>query len=584
MASLPLEIWAHVARYLSSSPLDVANLCALRPALRSHIQTLNITARPHLTDGVLWAHARVRRLRFVGNSAFARAMIARLGALPQLRSLDLTLRNVYTAPERADELAQLLQAGHLSHLDTLAIDGVSRAELAQLAVLLPPAAATSLGLRYADLDLLATWPDATVPIEQIAAVAERLGDAPVADTERVLRLAAELEVHEYLDRLLRLDGVARHGARALADAVSRRSPRVMRQLLEANVAQPRNALLRVCQQLGEGGAAAEECALLLLAHGANPNRAGGEYIVSSSDSDSEELNFEYTYPLRLACLHGAVALTRALLRAGATACVEDMALAIGGGHLACARLLVEMGGVAMDATGDTGRTALMLACRNGSLSAVHALLEMHGADHAWLNATDDDHWTALMCACSGGHTECARALVEAGAFLWCAEALGGKTALMLACEDGHVECARLLLSSGAQQRRDREGNTELMVACANGHELCARVLLAHGADANARNDFGETALWLSCLRGHAGCARALLEAPAAPAQVDALVRGHTALMLACQQGEVECVRVLLGAGASPSRRFGRWGPTAHDIAMLAGNHDCAELLGDDDET
>jgi ankyrin repeat protein len=166
--------------------------------------------------------------------------------------------------------------------------------------------------------------------------------------------------------------------------------------------------------------------------------------------------------------------------------------------------------------------------------------------------------TALMVACGNGRLECVRALLEAGAPVAYARQ-DGDTALMLACFQGHAECMRALLEAGApmeQAMPDRA--TALMLACQQGHLECVRGLLEAGAPVEQAMQDGTTALMLACGNGRLECVRALLEAGAPVEQ--AMQDGTTALMLACGNGHLECVRALLEAGA-PVRRIDNGGPS-----------------------
>ena len=86
-----------------------------------------------------------------------------------------------------------------------------------------------------------------------------------------------------------------------------------------------------------------------------------------------------------------------------------------------------------------GRTALAIACRNGSDEAAEALCA-HGAE---LDARDDSQRTPLMLAAWEGHTKICEMLLALGADP-SLKSKQGKTALDCAREYNKPECAALL--------------------------------------------------------------------------------------------------------------------------------------------
>jgi ankyrin repeat protein len=194
-----------------------------------------------------------------------------------------------------------------------------------------------------------------------------------------------------------------------------------------------------------------------------------------------------------------------------------------------------------------GITALMLACGEGHVDCVRALLEA-GAP---VEQARPDGNTALMLACLVGREHCVRALLEAGAAVEQAEQ-DGTTALMMVCSYGHVDCVLALLEAGAAvEQAGPDGITALMLACSNGHVDCVRALLEAGAPVEQAQPEGITALMLVCVGGYLDCVRALLEAGASVAH--AMQNGITVLMTTCVHGQLEYVRALLEAGASLSK-------------------------------
>jgi len=89
--------------------------------------------------------------------------------------------------------------------------------------------------------------------------------------------------------------------------------------------------------------------------------------------------------------------------------------------------------------------ALIRAARGGNADTVKALLSAQGTD---VNATDESGNTAVIEAARNGHDDVVRALLAAGANVK-ARNKEGKTALMLAVAGGHDEVVRALKQAGA---------------------------------------------------------------------------------------------------------------------------------------
>ena len=75
-----------------------------------------------------------------------------------------------------------------------------------------------------------------------------------------------------------------------------------------------------------------------------------------------------------------------------------------------ARFLLERG-AAVDTVNNKGNSALMLACQRGKLKTARLLVELGGAA---VNATGPIGVTALMFSCQHGHLDTVRCLVERG--------------------------------------------------------------------------------------------------------------------------------------------------------------------------
>jgi ankyrin repeat protein len=134
----------------------------------------------------------------------------------------------------------------------------------------------------------------------------------------------------------------------------------------------------------------------------------------------------------------------------------------------------------------------------GNLIVVNDIIKK-GAD---VNARGDDGGTALMLASQDGHTDVAKLLIEKGADVN-ARKNDGVTILILASQDGHTDVAKLLIEKGADvNARSNKGGTALILASKGGHIDVAKLLIEKGADVNARDDDGLTALMFASHKGN----------------------------------------------------------------------------------
>jgi ankyrin repeat protein len=134
------------------------------------------------------------------------------------------------------------------------------------------------------------------------------------------------------------------------------------------------------------------------------------------------------------------------------------------------------GGADPNATGDDGRTGLMLAAYGGHSQVLKLLLE-RGAD---VDHRDGFGRTALMYAASGPHVESVRLLLEWQAVPDVVDSQEGFTALMFAAAEGQADVVRALLEYGADSElRDVDGETALDFAFQNGHGETAEILSRH---------------------------------------------------------------------------------------------------------
>jgi uncharacterized protein len=193
-----------------------------------------------------------------------------------------------------------------------------------------------------------------------------------------------------------------------------------------------------------------------------------------------------------------------------------------------------------------------------------------------VNRTGDSGRTALMVAASEGRRSLVASLLDRGARIDVANDRGG-TALMHAATRGDSETLDLLLARGAAiNARASNGWTALMLAGARGFEPIVERLLAHGADPNIADIYGWTPLMRAVDLGRPAIVKTLL----ADSRVDVDARdenGQTALHHAARQGYVDIARMLIGRAAKRDVRD-RAGRTAADLAIAEGHREIAQTI------
>ena len=170
---------------------------------------------------------------------------------------------------------------------------------------------------------------------------------------------------------------------------------------------------------------------------------------------------------------------------------------------------------AVDAVGPGGLTPPLLACMQGKVDDVAALLAL-GADPTIegnvpkISVPDKKYkLTPLMLAVRDGHVEIVRVLLaHERVDVNQARTRDGGTALLWACHTGHVEIIKLLLAHDGidVNQASTSGVTPLFTACAEVHVEAIKLLVAHeGIDVNQpRTDSGITPLYVACEKGCRG--------------------------------------------------------------------------------
>ena len=228
--------------------------------------------------------------------------------------------------------------------------------------------------------------------------------------------------------------------------------------------------------------------------------------------------------------------------------------AVRSGHRPTMILVVSRHGMQADMSArEHGHTALQVAAKEGSLSAISVLLEA-GVD---VNAAPAYHrgHTALQAAAGGGHLVALGMLLKAGADVNAAPAeFGGHTALQAAAGGGHLVALDMLLEAGADVNAapaEEGGHTALQAAAGGGHHVALDMLLKAGAKVNAALAYhgGHTALQAAAGGGHLVALEMLLKAGADVNAAPALEGGHTALQAAAGGGHHVVLSMLREAGA-----------------------------------
>ncbi len=217
----------------------------------------------------------------------------------------------------------------------------------------------------------------------------------------------------------------------------------------------------------------------------------------------------------------------------------------------------------IDATDDTGMTALMYAAHNRDKTTT-ALLLHHGAQ---ANAQNKFGMTPLMLSCGAPIPQTERAfdeiitlsidacvaLLQNGADIRRRDQ-NGRSALLHAAEAlGEDEC-KLLLSQGAKETHfNRSGYPpikadNLPLAALHNKEVCLRVLLDAGVPVDTALHGGTTTLHCAASSGSLGCINTLLDAGADTELRDE--KSFTPLYNAAANGHKQAVDALVKAGAN----------------------------------
>ncbi len=240
------------------------------------------------------------------------------------------------------------------------------------------------------------------------------------------------------------------------------------------------------------------------------------------------------------------------------------------GHHAIVEMLARsLGPGNVDLRLNDGKTALMLACKNGFAEVAAELLNF-GADPNLQESNDADGFSAIMHAALYGHHECIavvlrhvkKKVVEVEADLLQRVSLHSNKRGSLA---------------PAVQTRNKNGDTALHLASLFGQRKVVQLLLRERADVNALNEKGETALHNASKNSHAQVACALMTGGA---EVNTQDRdhGYAALHYCCiSNGGKDVADALMEVGAEVDL-VGMDGNTPLHLACMSGNHGVVDAM------
>ena len=220
-------------------------------------------------------------------------------------------------------------------------------------------------------------------------------------------------------------------------------------------------------------------------------------------------------------------------------------------HVGCVKSLAQrVPSSALNLADSYRRTPLMWAATFQTAESLLCLRALMAAG-AELEASNESGRTALMLALDNKNLDASRALLEGGAKLE-ARDNDGRTALMYAARvEGFDSAVTLLLDWRAElEHRDKEGQTVLMLAIRFGNLAAVNLLLDRGAELEAKDNDGLTPLVFAVRSGDEHAVNLLLERRPL---LDTITRsGHTPLKTALDHSEYSIAVKLLMLGADPT--------------------------------
>lgn len=232
--------------------------------------------------------------------------------------------------------------------------------------------------------------------------------------------------------------------------------------------------------------------------------AGLDDFVERFIKDGQDVNQRTSSddtPLIFAAKNGNLSTVKLLMKNKADASVRNkdgfnaFLAACSTGKSRVAEYFINSGG------NETDYIAGMLMAAAYNMPDVIKLLAKKKVD---INCKDNKGRTPLMIACLEGHLDAVKALVENGASL--AErdmSLNGQTVLMTAAYNQHAGVVKYLISKGADVNDVKnDGWTVLLIACEGGSLDVVKLLVEKGADKEAKLRSGATPITIALMNNN----------------------------------------------------------------------------------